>query len=259
MSTKLTVDNFISRSNNIHNNKYDYSSVRYISSKVNVEIICPIHGSFEQIPNSHLNGKGCNKCSNFQNAVTKKYNIKDFIDKANKVHNSKYDYSLVNYTLSKNKVIIICPVHGEFEQVAASHLRGRECYICANSRIESKCLIDIDNSLSTYVVHKEYRFNDCRDILPLPFDRYIPELNIIIEYDGSQHFNKTQFNNTIEAFNKIQTHDRVKNEYCESKGINLIRLKYDEKHVNVLDDYIRFVKSNQSGAVIQLHGKRKIV
>ena len=49
----------------------------------------------------------------------------DFIEKANLVHNNKYDYSLVNYINNKTKVKIICKKHGAFEQIPDSHLRGR--------------------------------------------------------------------------------------------------------------------------------------
>jgi hypothetical protein len=62
-----------------------------------------------------------------------------WIEKARKVHGSKYDYSKVLYLHSNLPVIIICPVHGEFEQAAYSHVRGDGCKKCgyefsANSR-----------------------------------------------------------------------------------------------------------------------------
>ena len=57
-----------------------------------------------------------------------------FIEKAKTVHGDKYDYSLVSYTRSGNKVTIICPTHGKFEQVANNHLRGTACPKCGASR-----------------------------------------------------------------------------------------------------------------------------
>lgn len=47
-----------------------------------------------------------------------------FKTKANIIHNFKYDYSKTNYTTTKNKIIIICPLHGEFEQRPTTHLSG---------------------------------------------------------------------------------------------------------------------------------------
>ncbi len=58
------VDNFIERSIAIHNNKYDYSKVKFVNTETNVTIICPIHGEFEQTPYSHLNReRGCHICA----------------------------------------------------------------------------------------------------------------------------------------------------------------------------------------------------
>ena len=55
---------FIKKSKNIHGELYDYSLVDYINCKTNVKIICKTHGVFEQNPNSHLMGRGCNSCNN---------------------------------------------------------------------------------------------------------------------------------------------------------------------------------------------------
>lgn len=59
-------------------------------------------------------------------------NTDEFIEKVKKIHGDKFDYSKVEYTKSKNKVIIICKVHGEFEQVANSHIIGKGCAKCSN-------------------------------------------------------------------------------------------------------------------------------
>ena len=58
----ITFDNFIKRSNDVHNNKYDYSLVPSINRKIGkIEIICPEHGIFKQNPYYHINGEGCPK------------------------------------------------------------------------------------------------------------------------------------------------------------------------------------------------------
>jgi hypothetical protein len=54
----------------------------------------------------------------------------NFIERSNKKHNNKYDYSKVEYINSKNKVIIICPKHGEFIQVPSKHAAGWGCKKC---------------------------------------------------------------------------------------------------------------------------------
>jgi hypothetical protein len=57
-----TNEQFLKEIRQIHNNKYDYSKVKYANSHKKICIICPVHGEFWQTPNSHLNGQGCPKC-----------------------------------------------------------------------------------------------------------------------------------------------------------------------------------------------------
>ena len=58
----LTTDEFIKKSNIVHNFRYDYSNTIYIRSLSKVKIVCREHGEFEQTPNKHLNGRGCQIC-----------------------------------------------------------------------------------------------------------------------------------------------------------------------------------------------------
>jgi hypothetical protein len=127
---KLNTIEFIDRSNIIHNNKYDYSKVDYKYSDENIIIICKIHGEFEQTPNSHLRGSGCNKCGIIIRSNKARKTSEEFIEKARLVHGDKYDYSKVDYISRHTKIIIICKIHGEFEQYAGTHLCGFNCYKC---------------------------------------------------------------------------------------------------------------------------------
>lgn len=128
---KDTTETFIEKAKIKHGNKYDYSKVYYIDSKTKVCIICPKHGDFSQRPNDHLVGKGCKKCYNERRGETQRSNKATFIEKANNIHNNKYDYSKVNYVNTHTEVCIICPIHGEFFVEPASHLSGVQCKECA--------------------------------------------------------------------------------------------------------------------------------
>ena len=110
-------EKFIDRSNEVHNNKYDYSLVDYINNKIRVKIICPIHGIFYQIPYHHYNGCGCPICS--KNRKSDSYAI---INRFNFKHDNRYDYSLLEYVNMHTKVKIICIDHGIFEQTPLYHL-----------------------------------------------------------------------------------------------------------------------------------------
>lgn len=130
-SKKLTTEEFIQKSKEIHGNKYDYSLVDYKNCNKRVNIICPIHGIFKQIPSSHLNGNGCSKCFFDINSINKTYTLNKIIDDSKEIHGDKYDYSLVKYNGIDKKIRIICPIHGEFEQTPTKHINGQGCPKCA--------------------------------------------------------------------------------------------------------------------------------
>lgn len=120
-----STESFITKAKKKHNNKYSYKNTVYVNNYTDVIIICKKHGEFKQKPSSHLDGKGCLKCSGCYKNTTN-----DFITKAKKIHNNKYDYTLVDYNGAHKNVEIICKKHGKFEQKANSHLNGNGCPKC---------------------------------------------------------------------------------------------------------------------------------
>lgn len=60
-----------------------------------------------------------------------KMTLSSWLERARAVHGDMYDYSHVVYTNRDTKVRIICPIHGEFEQRAGNHLKGKGCKHCA--------------------------------------------------------------------------------------------------------------------------------
>ena len=115
--------------------------------------------------------------------VTNEFVIEHF----NKIHNNRYDYSKIKEIKNNNSYItIICPIHGEFEQLVRSHSEGRGCPKCNNSKGE----ILISNILSELKYdYKEQVFiknpYNSRDFI---VDFFIEEYNTIIEYNGIQHY-----------------------------------------------------------------------
>lgn len=121
---------FIEKAKEVHGDKYDYSKVEYERSDTKVCIICPEHGEFWQCPINHINGQGCKKCYSVKRTGCYDLTTAEVIEKAKEVHGDKYDYSKTEYKGLKRKMVIICPEHGEFEQVAYDHLRGFKCSKC---------------------------------------------------------------------------------------------------------------------------------
>lgn len=100
--------------NIIHKNKFNYSKVQYQNSQTKVLIICLIDGDFYQTPAQHLSGKGCSKCGLEKIIQSIKVTSEELLIRANKKHNNKYDYSEVNFKNITEKVLIKCPLHGNF-------------------------------------------------------------------------------------------------------------------------------------------------
>jgi len=126
-NNSYTEEQFLQKANEVHNNKYTYLNYTALSKKLTV--ICQTHGTFEQTGSKHLKGFGCRKCVHDSLRFSTEY----FIDRANKVHNHKYDYSKTIYHHSHEEVIIICNKHGEFTQIAREHLKSHGCPACAHS------------------------------------------------------------------------------------------------------------------------------
>lgn len=122
---KLTTEQFIACANKIYNSIYDYSKVNYINNNSKVTILCKEHGAFHQTPGDHLRGLVCPMC------VGHIYLTAEiFIARANEKHNSKYDYSKVDYINVHTNIIINCDKHGEYIQKPSDHLSGKGCPDC---------------------------------------------------------------------------------------------------------------------------------
>ena len=219
---KMTTLEFIEKSKKIHGNKYNYSLVEYIGLETKVKIICPIHGIFEQSAHNHINKKrGCSKC-NGGVKLTKE----EFILNSIKKHGNKYDYSLVIYVNADTKVKIICPEHGIFEQKPRHHIYKCSCKKCNKSKGENN--IDLYLKERNISFDREKTFKKCKFKKVLPFDFYLIEFNICIEYDGEQHYKSIKFYGGEKNFELRKIKDNIKTNFCKDNDIKLIRIRYDE-------------------------------
>ena len=214
---RLTIEEFIKRANFTHNNKYDYSKVVYKSENEHINIICPKHGVFSQAAGSHLSGAGCPKCAWETKGMARRSSVEEFIEKSNKVHNNKYDYSKVVYVNSHTKVCIICPVHGEFWQTPNMHLYGSGCPRCVASLLEN-CVENmlVSNDIR-YETEKKFDFLGSKRL-----DFYLPDYNTAIECHGGQHFFSVKYFGGEKGFINTVRRDREKYLQCKDNGIMLL-------------------------------------
>jgi very-short-patch-repair endonuclease len=235
---------FIERANSIHNNFYDYSKFIYTDTHTHGIVICPIHGEFPVNPNRHLSGKtGCPDCGIKKSQKDNQKRIEDakknFVNKARSIFGDKYDYSKFVYVKNHVISIIICPVHGEFAKTPNKHTNSKQgCPHCTKESSLSKGEREILN----YLLENEINFNqeykiENQYLKNKPFDFYLPDYNVLIEFDGEQHY-KTKFSMSKEDLEERIKIDKQKELLANKLGYNILRIKYNENIKDSLQKYL---------------------
>ena len=233
---KMTTDYFIKSSIEKYGDDYDYSLTEYKDYHKKVKIIFKKTGEiFEQSPSNHL-------YSGYRPERIKRRDTKSFITDSLVIHDNKYSYDRTDYKTAIIKVIITCPIHGDFLQTPYTHLVGAGCPRCNESLGEK----EISKFLNKYKItfDRQHRFDGCRNKQTLPFDFYIPSARTLIEFDGIQHFQPIPYFGGLSAYESLKINDKIKSDYCEEEYINLIRIRYDQ-----FDDIYRILWDNLSSHI----------
>lgn len=136
-----------------------------------------------------------------------------------------------NGRAANGSIIWLCKCDcGNFTETSVGNLMRGHTLSCG-CRHKSKWEMFIGNYLDLLDVdfQPQKRFSDCRNKKQtdtLPFDFYLPEYNICIEYDGEHHFRPMEMWGGYEKFVINQENDKIKNEYCKTRNITLLRLPY---------------------------------
>lgn len=212
----------------------------YINSKTPILHRCNIDKhEWYATPSHILNGTGCPICGRLSQTQKRRKTHYKYVDEVNNINP---DIEVIGeYINSQTKILHKCKLCGyEWEIVPNNILNGQCCPRCCISHGES----GVEEYLNHYNIPyiRQYKFNDCCNKRPLPFDFYLSEYNVCIEYDGIQHFKPTDFAGrgklwAEKMFKQIQINDEIKNKYCEDNNIILLRIKYNENIKNVLDNF----------------------
>ena len=235
----------IEESQKIHGETYDYSKVEYKTSMEPVTLICKTHGDFQIRPNTHISSKcGCFKCGHNM----KIFSTNEFIEEAQQIHGNTYDYSKVVYSKMTGKVkIICCNCNEEFEQTASNHITHRQGCLCFKRKTEKKLHDALKQIYSTII--REFKKSWCKNKRYLPFDFCIPELKIIIELDGKQHFCDINF--FQQPFIKRHEWDVYKEKCANDNGYHTIRILQEDvffdknNWLEAIKREIEYIKNNQ--------------
>ena len=197
----------------------------YINNKIKIKCRCKKDGyEWEARPNDLLNGIGCPKCAG-------KYKTTEDFKQELKEINDNIEV-LGEYKDALTKIKVRCKLDGyEWETKPNNLLNNKTgCPKCNESKGEKRVAKYLDSKNIEY--ERQYKFDNCRSKDKLPFDFYIPSLNVAIEYDGEYHYMiiTRGKNDTYEkAFNRFvgtKVRDTIKTIYCEENNIKLIRIPY---------------------------------
>jgi hypothetical protein len=227
---------FLEKARDTHGYKYKYLNLSdkiTLRDKINIEY----DGEFyEQTVSKHLMGRCPEK------SIAKKTTT-DFIKESKLIWGDKYDYSITEYTGALNTIKIIYD-GVVYEQRAKSHIEGMSPEFRKTDESRLKDIIRDGNELGKNEIEsflKKYKLDYTRryQVSEIEFDFYLTSNRTCIEFDGRHHFEPIDEFGGLETLNKIREIDRIKENYCEDKYINLIRIKYDQ-----FDDIYQILWSN---------------
>lgn len=144
----------------------------------------------------------------------------------------------------KHNLIIKCKCGNIFKTSFVNYTRAGviKCRKCSSKESSGEKLIRIFLTNNKISFEKEKRYDDCRDVKPLPFDFYLYDYNLIIEFDGQGHYMPMY---SQQSYEDTIRHDKIKNEYCKLHNIPLLRIPYWESQniETIIKDKLNMLKS----------------
>lgn len=198
---------------------------KYVDMTTPLDCYCEKHNIlYRPTPQNILHGQGCIECGKEKLSIQHTYTQKEFEDLIRFVNP---DIEVIsNYKGMEYDVTVRCKKCGYVWTLNAQSLKtnGTRCRKCSYTYKGEDRIITILQDLNCNYSY-QHKFADCVDKRPLPFDFYLSDYNLCIEFDGEQHY-KPKFG--MDSFLQTQKHDKIKNEYCELHNIELLRIPYWE-------------------------------
>lgn len=197
----------------------------YVNMSTPIDCHCEKHDIYwKTAPQNILYGHGCIECGKEKLSEQHIYTQEEFeylIKSINPNVEIISEYKGMEYD-----VTVKCKKCGHIWTLNAQSLKsnGTRCKKCSYTYKGEDQIIAALQELNCNFIH-QYKFVDCIDKRPLPFDFYLSDYNLCIEFDGEQHY-KPKFGEY--GFSQTQKHDQIKNEYCKSHNIDLLRIPYWE-------------------------------
>ncbi|MDD4804632.1 MAG: zinc-ribbon domain-containing protein [Candidatus Pacebacteria bacterium] len=219
---RLTPDIFKEKFYKIHKNIKLLSEFMSHDTKVKCQCLIDNHVWYA-MPSNLLQGKGCSKCRDRKKTKTNDEFLRELYNV------NQYILPLDKYEKINKKIRFRCQICGHVWETTPSHtLRGSGCPKCKSSKGEKKISKYLkDRSIMSF---SQYKFDDLLGVGGgyLSYDFYVPDNNLLIEYQGEFHDNSESVKNfqTEEDFIKQQEHDRKKRNYAKLHNIDLLEIWY---------------------------------
>lgn len=213
---------------------------KYIQAKIPIWVMCQKCGhKWQTTPDNLLQNGSCPECSKRQQHDRQVKSNEQFLKELHKVNPMLLPID--KYYNDHTKIRVKCLIHNYIWPVAPNKILRRHtgCPKCSMYTNEQKIAKFFENMGYTIIPQKRYK--QCRDKNPLPFDIYVKNLNLLIEYQGEQHYKPIRRGSmteeeALEQFKLVQYHDKIKFDYCTNNNIPLICVPYWEQ--DVIEEFI---------------------
>ena len=201
---------------------YILLSTEYNSCWEKLEIKCLKHDYiFYKDWHSFQQGKKCPKCGMKSRIEKQKHDI-EYVEEY--ISSNGNELLSTKYINNAEKLKIKCNKGHVFYMAFSTYISGHRCPICNISKGEKRITEILDKYDVEYITQKS--FDDCKFKNKLPFDFYLPSYNILIEYDGKQHYEIVEHFGGLDGFILTKIRDTIKDIYCKDNDIKLIRIPY---------------------------------
>jgi len=213
-------------------NKRDLTLVskEYFNNEEKLEYMCNKHpekGIQKMSSGNLIDCTGCYYCGLESTRVATSKTHEQFCEEFYKVHGTNKYIVQGEYINCKLNVLIYCNKCEDTFDMRPDHLlNGHGCSTCSSSIGEKRLNLFLDSKLIYNT--PQYKFGECKYKRKLPFDSYLPDYNICIEFQGIQHYQPVEMFGGEKQFILQQMYDNIKRKFCLDNGIRLIEISYKD-------------------------------
>jgi len=217
-------------------------SDKYVNYDNKLDIICKNGHKFKITARQIEAGNWCNECGK------NKFTINNILNSIN-INGGELLSLISDIINSHSNITIKCSNNHIWKTRAYNIIYNKTwCPYCVIYLGEEKVKNFLEKNSIKYI--RQHTFNNLKGSTnrktKLRFDFYLPEINILIEYDGEQHykpkaFHKCSKEKAEKSFLELKQNDEIKNKYCIDNNIRLIRIPYTEKNI---EEFLKIILSN---------------